>query len=353
MGLKNSVLTTYISGFFLVFGTLTSAQDISIDQPGASFPEEGGVATITVRTDLIDPVNNITVNLGFSGSATLATDYSASQTSILIPAGIEYGTATLTGISDEIFEGTETITVEITSVSGGTASVGSPASLDLQITDNETAPEVSISASPTSFAENSSTTITLSMTPATTETVTVNLAVTDGTTTEGDYNFSDTQVQFEAGETQQQFVISGNEDGISEGTETFSIGITNVTGGSATMGTQDTQNLEITDNDGTPAASISASAASFSEAAGASVITVSLSPASSQPVTVDLGVTGGTASTDDYLFPDTQVSFAAGETSKPVTITGDDDLIFEGTETLTVAITGVTGGGASVGSPAS
>ncbi len=59
---------------------------------------------------------NVTVNFGFSGAATAGSDYSASSTSLLIPAGQLSGSITLTALDDLLAEGNESLLVEITSV---------------------------------------------------------------------------------------------------------------------------------------------------------------------------------------------------------------------------------------------
>ena len=84
--------------------------------------ENGGVATVTA--DLSNPFNqDVTVDLGFSGTATgSGTDYTASGTSIVIPAGSTTGSITITGVDDSTSDIDETVIVDITSVTNGTES---------------------------------------------------------------------------------------------------------------------------------------------------------------------------------------------------------------------------------------
>src|SRR6185369_11462276 len=71
---------------------------------GSPLAENGGVAT--VRATLSNPsTQNVTVNLGFTGTATSGSDYVASSTSIVILAGATSGSITLTGVNDTTFEG--------------------------------------------------------------------------------------------------------------------------------------------------------------------------------------------------------------------------------------------------------
>ena len=64
----------------------------------------------------------VTVNLAFTGSATLTDDYTRSGTSIVIAAGSSTGTVTLTSVADATAEAYETIVASIDSVTNGTAS---------------------------------------------------------------------------------------------------------------------------------------------------------------------------------------------------------------------------------------
>ena len=96
-------------------------------------------------------------------------------------------------INDSIYEGNETLGIQIDSVSGGGASIsgGSQVSGQTDIIDDETtAPTVTLTTSASSIAENagSSLTLTATLSVATTADVTVTLS-TSGTGTEGsDYS---------------------------------------------------------------------------------------------------------------------------------------------------------------------
>src|SRR5207248_8612058 len=64
----------------------------------------------------------VTVNLAFSGTATITNDYLPSAASIVIPPGSAAGTITLTAVQDSLDEDDETIVVDISSVTNGTES---------------------------------------------------------------------------------------------------------------------------------------------------------------------------------------------------------------------------------------
>lgn len=60
----------------------------------------------------------VRIQLAFSGSATKDTDYLVNTTTIVIPPGENSGNILLTGLEDGILEGSETITIEISSLDG-------------------------------------------------------------------------------------------------------------------------------------------------------------------------------------------------------------------------------------------
>lgn len=75
----------------------------------------------------------VTVDLGFSGTATDAADYVVTGTRIVIPAGQLSGSITLTALPDSLTESNETVVVEITTVAGALESV--PQQQTVTITD--------------------------------------------------------------------------------------------------------------------------------------------------------------------------------------------------------------------------
>ncbi len=102
-----------------------------------SISEAGGVATLTATLSAVSG-QNVTVDLGFSSTATLVDDYTASRASIVVLAGSPTGSITLTAVQDSSYEGTESITVDIVSVTNGTE-LGSQ-QLSIAIIDDDAQP---------------------------------------------------------------------------------------------------------------------------------------------------------------------------------------------------------------------
>ena len=95
---------------------------VTLALTGSPMAEAGGVATVTATLSATSS-QDVTVNLAFSGTATLTTDYTRSATNIVITAGSTNGSITLTAVQDTLYENpNETIVVDIDTVVNGTES---------------------------------------------------------------------------------------------------------------------------------------------------------------------------------------------------------------------------------------
>ncbi|MCX6924991.1 MAG: Ig-like domain-containing protein [Verrucomicrobia bacterium] len=100
----------------------TPPPTVTLSLTGSPMAEEGGVATVTATLSAAY-TQPVTVNLAFSGTATLTTDYTRSATNIVIAAGSTNGSITLTAVQDTVYENpNETIVVDIDTVVNGTES---------------------------------------------------------------------------------------------------------------------------------------------------------------------------------------------------------------------------------------
>src|SRR5206468_1823097 len=71
------------------------APSVTLSVGAATFAEAAGSATVTATLSTASGLD-VTVDLGFSGTAMNASDYTRSATQIVIPAGDTTGTVTLT-----------------------------------------------------------------------------------------------------------------------------------------------------------------------------------------------------------------------------------------------------------------
>ena len=115
-----------------------SAPTVSLSVGNSSVSENGGASSITATLDHAT-YEDVTVSLGYSGTATSGTDYATPSSSITISAGDTSANATtgITGIDDSTEEGSETIIIDISSVSGGGASESGTQQQTITLTDDD------------------------------------------------------------------------------------------------------------------------------------------------------------------------------------------------------------------------
>lgn len=204
-------------------------------------------------------------------------------------------------------------------------------------------------------AENGgSATITVTRTGGYYGPVSVHYSTSDGSATAGsDYTAVSGTLSFAHGETSKSFSVPILTDSlVDEGNETVNLTLSNVSG-DVTLGTPSSATLTIADN---APAQLQFSSSSYSVAenvsGGTYNITVTRTGSSSGTVRVSYAVTGGTATGGgtDYTLAGGTLIFGDGETIKTITVTINDDLLYEGNETVTLALYNPTGG-AVLGSP--
>jgi hypothetical protein len=313
---------------------------------GASSITEGGSATTVIATLSAASGLSTTVNLAYSGTATSGTDYTQ-VTSLVIPAGSTTVSASLPSIDDAIYEGTETIIIDINSVTNAVENGVQQNTITLN--DNEAPPSVSLSISSTNILEAAGVaTITATLNTAVAQNVVVELSTTGVANSASDYNLGTYTLTIAAGSTVATTTITALQDALYEGNESVILDITNVTGAQEN-GTQQ-QIISITDDDAQPSASIAWSNTSIGEAStGTSNAVITLSAASGVTSTFTVAFSNTATLNTDYTITGTTVSIPAGSTSAFVTINNIADVLYEGNEFVEVTIT--TANNASIGSP--
>ncbi|WP_421656961.1 DUF4347 domain-containing protein [Leptothermofonsia sp. ETS-13] len=207
--------------------------------PTSGTVNEGGTLDLTVSLDL-PTSNTVTVPLTLSGTATNGADYTI-PTSITIAPGQTTGTITLTAINDLIPEGNETVIVTL----------GTPTNADLNPEDTVfTATIVDGSGSITpsfSIVNNASRSegtrgnkvypFTVMLSQALSETVSVSYTTVDGTATVADNDYIPVSgtLTFTPGVTSQTINVTVVGDQILEGTERFTVTLSNPIGGGTTI----------------------------------------------------------------------------------------------------------------------
>jgi uncharacterized repeat protein (TIGR01451 family) len=234
-------------------------------------------------------------------------------------------------VGDLIGEGTEKFFVRLSNPNGATLSVGEG---EATIIDND---QTAISADDVSVTEGDTGTIdaifTVRLSLANAQPVTVNYATVDGTAIAGnDYFATNGVLTFAPGDTTKVVTVKVRGDIIAEPTETFLLNLSNPS--NASIGRGSAQGM-ITDNDKSAISVDDVSVTEGDTGTLDAVFTVRLSPANSQPVTVNYATADGTAiAGNDYFATNGVLTFAPGDTTKTVPVKVRGDLIAEPTETF-------------------
>ena len=291
------------------------------------------------------------------GTATAGADFQLAAGTLDFAPGEASKPIVVTVLDDQIIEGDETIQITLSNVTGAGASLGSPSTTTLTITDDERPATLQFGASSYSTTENAgSATITVSRSGGTSQAASVQYTTVDGTAKAGqDFQTSSGTLDFAAGESNKAFTIPILEDTLVEGNETLIVSLSGVTGSGVSLGSPTSATLTIVDDDQPPPAStiqFAASSASAAENAGSASLAVTRSGSTALAASIAYAVTGGTATAGtDYQLAAGTLSFGPGESTKNIVINLLDDQILEGDETVLLTLSNVTGAGASLGSP--
>ncbi len=196
-------------------------------------------------------------------------------------------------------------------------------------------------------------TFTVTLTPASNATVSVNFATANGTATApADYVATNGALTFNPGITTRPISVTINGDTTFENNETLFVNLT----GSFNASIGDPQGLGTIVNDDFPGGLFRFSSANYSTTEGsAATVTVQRTGNTTQAVTVDFTTSGdtglpcatasGTASSKcDFTAAVGTLAFAATETSKTFDILINQDSFVEGPETLTLTLANPTVG---------
>ena len=189
---------------------------VTLSIQGNPISENGGKATITATLSATT-TEAVTVDLTFSGTAALGTQYSVSSNEIIIPAGQTTGSITVTGINTNQNTGNQTIIATASSIQGGTAAGGSQ-SVTLVELENQS-PQVTLTTSGgvgpglNEFSENAGTvTVTATLTQPVTSTITIALGFSGDALLGTDYKTSGQAITINAGSTSGSITLTGLND---------------------------------------------------------------------------------------------------------------------------------------------
>jgi subtilisin family serine protease len=310
---------------------------------------EGAVGLLTVMRTGLNLASGVTVNYAVTGGTATGggVDYTLASGTLTFNAGITSLTIPVPTIQDTLFEGPETVIVTLSNPTGG-ATLGSPATTTLTITDNDTPGTVQFSAAAYSVAENVAShlfNLTVNRTGTNlASNIVVNYAVIGGTATGGggDYTLADGAITFAANQTTASIPVQIVDDLLPDGNKTIIVKLTSST---ATIGAIGTTTLTILDDE--QALSFSAPAYTVNEGILSIAIPVMRTGPTPAGTTVNCQtVGGGSAVVDfDYKAVNTTLTFAAGVRSMNCTIPILNDTIVDGPRTVNLALLNPAGTG--------
>jgi len=192
---------------------------------------EGSTDEVVVTATASEAVSGEqTVEVAVTGEGITAGDYTLSGSTITIADGQTTGSVTLTITDDSEIEGTETLTLSLTSPSDG-IDLGAAVKQDFEITDND-ANEVTLGADLFTVGEGDG---TYSFTVMTTQNVSVAESVTldfSGAATENsDFTVASKTIEIPAGTNKATVSLTITDDSDFEGNEKFTVKIASASSG--------------------------------------------------------------------------------------------------------------------------
>ncbi|MDB9535626.1 choice-of-anchor L domain-containing protein [Dolichospermum planctonicum CS-1226] len=374
---RETVILSLISGTNYSLGTDNSATVIITDNDvdprnavvslsvnPASVVEDGTTNLVYTFTRAGDLTNALTVNFNVGGSATFSSDsnytdytqagaasFGLTRGSITFAAGASTATLTIDPKADTTFEGNEN--VELTLAPGSGYVINTATAVIGTITDEDTNVNVAVSADSVLEDGTANLVYTFSRYGNLTNALTVNYSIggtADGTDYTGATPGTGKTITFNAGETTKQITIDPTADSTVENDETVIFTLASGTG--YTVGTSGSATGTI-NNDDVPLVTLAVTPSSvFEDGTTNLVYTFTRTGVTTNSLTVNYSI-GGTADGTDYTGATTgtgTITFAAGETTKQITINPTGNTTVESNET--VAVTLANGTGYTVGTTA-
>lgn len=321
-------------------GTITNDDIIpSISINDVSVVEGNTGTSSAVFTLSLSAPSNQTITVDVStanGTAIVGDDYLALTSTVTFAPGSVSQTVSVTINGDTLNEPDETYFINLTNAVNATIADNQGLGT---ITNDDAAPGLSVNdvSLTEGDAGTSVMTFTVTLSPASGQTVTVNYATTDGTATAGsDYVAASGNLTFMPGVTTHTVSVTVNGDTVLEADETFTLDLN--TAVNAVI--DDGQGVGTILND-EPLPGLTVNDLTISETAGSSQFTITLSPASIVAVSVDYTITDGTARQGvDYTAAALTgtVNFAPGDTVVTIPFTLIDNAIADGSRAFTITL---------------
>jgi uncharacterized repeat protein (TIGR01451 family) len=291
--------------------------------------------------------STVTVNFSTSnGNAQAGPDYVAQSGTLTFPPGTLNQKITVLVVGDATFELNENFFVNISNPVNATISIAQGQGT---VINDDDPPSISIND--VNIVEGDAGTKLLNFTISLSQLSGVNTTVSYATVNNsatgnaspgvGDYTMKNDVVVLNAGTSSLIVDVPVNGDIDLEADETFYVDLSNSSGATILKG----RGVGTILNDDYPFLSINDVGLAEGNAGTSSLnFTVTLSPVSPFPVTVDFNTIDGTAtgSSSDYISSSGTLTFAPGEISKSISVLVNGDTSFEPDETFSVDLTNPT-----------
>jgi hypothetical protein len=284
----------------------------------------------------------------FSEHAAVAgEDYTATSGTLTFAAGETTKTFNVPILEDTLVEGAEYLLLTLSEPTGGAKIDPNSGKASLIIGDNDQPPgQIQFLSGEFRIREGAgSVTLIVARREGAAGEVSVDYQTTDGTAKAGsDYTAASGTLTFGPGQLSRAITIPVEKDTISEGVETFTVALSNPTGG-AKLGTPSSAAISIIDAE--PAGVVQFGRAEYvtGERAGTATISVIRTEGSEGEVSVDYATADGTAKEGlDYTATRGTLTFAPGEKNKSFTVPILEDTAIEGPEALSLLLNAPTGG---------
>ncbi|MGK5092446.1 DUF1566 domain-containing protein [Deltaproteobacteria bacterium TL4] len=344
----NTVGTLDNSGYALLPPSTVSVTNIDDDHPGFTISaisgntaEDGSSASFTVKL-MYEPTGNVVIDVATSdtteGTVSTAsltftsTNWNANQT------------ITVTGVNDDIADGNQSFTIQLTINTKATTDISGYSALnpdDVAVTNTDLGESagfiISVISGNTSEAGGTAT-FTVKLTSEPTANVVIDVVtsdVTEGTVSPSSITFSSTNWN-----ANQTITVTGVNDDIADGNQSYTVQLTLNTGntldtsGYASLNPDDVA-VTNTDND-SPGFVISAISGNTTEAGGTATFTVKLN---SQP-TANVVLSVVSSKTAEGTVSPASLTYTASDwnTNQTVIVTGVDDAVQDGNITYTISV---------------
>src|SRR6266516_6973579 len=285
-------------------GTITNddqVPDVSVDDQIVAEGNSPGTTSMTFNVTLSNPSDQ-TVTVDYStndGTATTADgDYAATSGTLTFDPGQTAKNVDVTVNGDDTTEPDEHLSLDLSNATNANVLDGSG---DGTITNDDPIPDVSIDDQSIAEGDVGTSTLTFNVTlsHASSDTVTIDYATNDGTATiaDSDYAAASGTLTFDPGQTAKTVDVTVNGDTTHESDETFTLDLSNASNANLL---DDSGLGTITNDDPIPDVSIDDQSITEGDV-GTSTLTfhVTLSNPSDQTVTVDYTTNDGTATIAD------------------------------------------------------